>query len=150
MASREPVNVVVETPAGSRNKYRYDDGSFFLHKVLPPGMAFPFDFGFLPGTLEEDGDPLDVVLLGGEPTFTGCIVPARILGVIEAEQREPGKETIRNDRLIATAETSKIRPVWKDLEDIPRTLLEQVERFFVRYNQAEGRVFAPLGRRGAD
>jgi len=145
----EPVNVVVETPAGSRNKYRFDEstGSFLLHKVLPLGFSFPFDFGFLPGTHAEDGDPIDVVLLGGEPTFTGCVVPARILGVIEAEQRESGK-TIRNDRVIATAETAKIRPPWDDLGDVPGKLLDEVERFFVAYNEGEGRLFAPIGRRG--
>src|SRR5262245_49962999 len=149
MPEREPVNVVVETPAGSRNKYRYDEsaGSFVLHKVLPLGMAFPFDFGYVPGTKAEDGDAIDVVLLGGEATFAGCVVPARILGVIEAEQRQEGKKTIRNDRLIATAQTEKIHPPWTDLADVPAALLDHVERFFVLYNQVEGRVFAPLGRR---
>jgi inorganic pyrophosphatase len=148
---RETVNVVVETPAGSRNKYRYDEGTraFVLHKMLPLGMAFPFDFGFVPGTMADDGDPVDVLLLGGEPTFPGCVVPARILGVIEAEQREKGKKTIRNDRLVATAETEKIRPEWNEIEDVPPDLLDRIERFFVAYNEDEGRVFRVLGRRGS-
>jgi inorganic pyrophosphatase len=150
-ASRRAVHVVVETPAGSRNKYRYDEStrSFLLHKVLPLGTSFPFDFGFVPETRAEDGDPIDVIVLGGEPTFPGCVVPARILGVIEAEQREKGKRTIRNDRLVATAETAKIRPVWEEIGDVPADLLDRIERFFVSYNEAEGRVFRPLGRRGS-
>jgi inorganic pyrophosphatase len=115
--------------------------------MLPLGTRFPFDFGFLAGTLEDDGDAIDVILLGGEPTFTGCVVTARVLGVIEAEQTEK-KKTIRNDRVIATAETEKIRPAWRDIGDVPEDLLAQIERFFVAYNEAEGRSFVVLGRRG--
>ena len=91
MAGR-PVEVVIETPAGSRNKYRYDEerGLFLLHKLLPLGTTFPFDFGFVPGTLAEDGDPVDVLVLSAEPLFQGCRVPVRLLGVIEAEQTEKG------------------------------------------------------------
>jgi inorganic pyrophosphatase len=144
------VNVIVETPAGSRNKYKFDErlGLFRLHKVLPVGAAFPFDFGFVPGTAADDGDPLDVVILGEEPTFPGGLVTVRVLGVVEAKQTEKGR-TIRNDRLIATAETPKIKPRERTLRDVPAKLLEQIEQFFVAYNRAEGRVFVPLGRRGA-
>src|SRR4051812_46072742 len=85
--------VVVETPRGTRNKYKYDErrGLFLLHKVLPLGAEFPFDFGFLPSTRGDDGDPLDVLLLTPEPAFPGCVVPARLIGVIEAEQVEDGE-----------------------------------------------------------
>jgi len=143
------VNVIVETPAGSRSKYRYDDacGLFLLHKLLPRGASFPFDFGFIPGTRGEDGDPLDVMLVDDERTFPGCLVTARLLGVIDAEQRQKGK-TIRNDRLIATAETEKIHPRARSLADLPAGVLDQIEHFFASYNQAEGREFVPLGRRG--
>jgi inorganic pyrophosphatase len=84
------VNLIVDTPKGSRNKFRYDSdlGLFRLGKVLPLGMAFPYDFGFIPSTLAEDGDPLDVLLLADEPAFPGCLVGARLLGVFEAEQRK--------------------------------------------------------------
>lgn len=143
------VNVVVETPAGSRNKYKFDEqnGLFLLHKVLPIGAAFPFDFGFIPGTQAEDGDPLDVMILGEEATFTGCLVTIRLLGIIEAQQREK-RSTIRNDRLIGTAETPKIRPVERSLDDLPAKVLDQIEHFFISYNRFEGRVFVPLRRRG--
>lgn len=144
-----PIHVIVDTPAGSRSKFKYDEalGLFLLHKMLPVGAAFPFDFGFIPGTRGEDGDPLDLLILGEEPTFTGCLVTVRLLGIIEAEQTEKGT-TIRNDRLIGTAETPKIRPDARSLGDVPARLLDQIERFFVDYNRAEGRQFVILGRRG--
>src|SRR5205085_2446067 len=88
--SEEAWNVVIETPKGSRNKYKFSQklGMFMLKGVLPEGMSFPYDFGFLPATLGEDGDPLDVLLLMDQPAFCGCVVPARMIGVIEAEQTE--------------------------------------------------------------
>ena len=99
-------NVVVDTPKGSRNKYKFDerDGQWRLSKVLPQGSYFPFDFGFVPSTQAEDGDPIDVLLIVDEPAFPGCVVPARLIGVLEAEQTEKG-QTIRNDRLVAVVET---------------------------------------------
>jgi inorganic pyrophosphatase len=143
------VHVVVETPAGSRNKFKFDEerGLFTLHKMLPMGAAFPFDFGFVPGTRAEDGDPLDVMVLGEEPTFTGCLLTVRLLGSIEADQKERGK-VIRNDRLIGVAETPKIRRSERSLDDVPARLLDQIEHFFVAYNRFEGREFVPRRRSG--
>src|SRR5262245_5772097 len=82
------LNVVVDTPKGSRNKYKLDEklGQWRLSKILPQGMSFPYDFGFVPSTRGEDGDPIDVLLIMDEPTFPGCIVSARLIGVIQAEQ----------------------------------------------------------------
>ena len=144
------VEVTIETPAGSRSKYRYDEERqvFVLHKMLPLGAAFPFDFGFLPGTRAEDGDPLDVLVLSEEPAFPGCIVPVRLLGVIEAEQRQKDGKTIRNDRLIGKPQTKKIQPRERSFADLPDGLLDQIEHFFAAYNRAEGRAFIPLARRG--
>src|SRR3954468_15152110 len=87
---RDELIVIVETPKGSQNKYEYEprSGSFILAGVLPAGAVFPFDFGFVPSTLGEDGDPLDVLLLMDAAAFSGCIVYARLIGVIEAEQTE--------------------------------------------------------------
>src|SRR5262245_29594058 len=98
----EYVNVIVETPKGSHTKFKYDEehGLFMFDKTLPIGQTFPFDFGFLPSTRGDDGDPLDVLVLTDEPTFVGCLIHGKLLGVIEAEQTENGK-TERNDRLIA-------------------------------------------------
>jgi len=145
------VEVVVDTPRGSRNKYKHDEARdlYLLHKVLPAGMAFPFDFGYVPGTRGDDGDALDVLVIGEERTFVGCRIPVRLLGVIRAEQTEKG-ETIRNDRLIATAETEKIHPEARSLDDLPRGLIDQVELFFSAYNRAEGRTFVPTGRGGPE
>jgi inorganic pyrophosphatase len=145
------LNVVVDTPRGSRNKYKFDEpsGQWRLSKILPQGSSFPYDFGFLPSTRGEDGDPVDVLLLMDEPTFPGCVVPARLIGVLEAEQTERGK-TIRNDRLIAVVETRFNPAEYHSLDEISRHRLDEIEHFFVSYNQMEGREFKPLARRGAD
>src|SRR5215472_1238470 len=128
------LNVVVDTPKGSRNKYKFDEqhGQWRLSKVLPQGMSFPSDFGFLPSTRGEDGDPLDVLLFMDEPTFPGCIVPAQLIGVLEAEQTEDGK-TIRNDRLVAVVETPFNPAEYDTLEDMNSERLEEIEHFFIAY-----------------
>jgi inorganic pyrophosphatase len=145
------LNVVIDTPKRSRNKYKFDErqGHWRLGKVLPLGMSFPYDFGFLPSTRGEDGDPVDVLLLMDEPAFPGCVVPARLIGVLEAEQTEDGK-TVRNDRLVAVVETPYNPAEFHSLEEVSRQRLEEIEHFFVSYNQMEGRQFKPLARRGAD
>jgi inorganic pyrophosphatase len=88
------LHVIIETPKGCRNKYAYDDKreSFVLKSVLPKGTVFPFDFGSIPGTKGEDGDPLDVLVLMDEPAFTGCLMEARLIGVIEATQTDGKKK----------------------------------------------------------
>jgi inorganic pyrophosphatase len=145
------LNVIIETPKGSRNKFNFDAkrGLFKLGGVLPAGAVFPFDFGFVPGTLGDDGDPLDVLLLMDEPAFTGCWVEARLLGVIEAEQTERDGKIERNDRLIAVAANSHTHRDLKDIHDINANLLEEIEHFFASYNEAKGKQFQPLHRRGA-
>lgn len=117
--------------------------------MLPQGMSFPYDFGFIPGTRGEDGDPIDVVLVADEPTFPGCVVPARLIGVLEAEQTENG-DTIRNDRLVAVIETPFNPAEYHSLQEMSVQRLEEIEQFFVAYNRMEGRKFKPLARRGAD
>src|SRR5438270_8535606 len=95
---------IIETPKGRRNKFDYDPKTrlFKLGGLLPEGLAFPFDFGFIPSTMADDGDPLDVMILMDEPAHVGCLLDVRIIGVIEAVEIENGKRT-RNDRLIAVA-----------------------------------------------
>jgi len=115
--------------------------------VLPLGSAFPYDFGSIPSTLAEDGDPLDVLLLGEEALFPGCLVTVRLVGVIQAEQTEHGK-TFRNDRLIGAIETPVNRPEIQTLEDLRTERLDEIEHFFIAYNHLEGRHFKPIGRHG--
>jgi len=146
----DDLNVVIETPKGSRNKYNYDEetGLFKLGGVLPAGASFPFDFGFVPSTLGGDGDPLDVLVLMDEPAFAGCLVRARLVGVIEAEQTERDGETTRNDRLIAVAADSRLHKGVRKLDALGDALLDEIEHFFVSYNDFKGKRFSPLGRFG--
>jgi inorganic pyrophosphatase len=145
------VQVIIETPANSRNKFAYDpdQGIFALKKVLPAGMVFPYDFGFLPQTLAPDGDSIDVLLLMGEPAFPGCAVRARLVGVIEGEQLD-GKKKIRNDRLIAVAEANHQYANVRKLKDLPSQWMKEVQDFFVNYHNLEGKKYRLLGCKGAD
>lgn len=142
-------NAVIDTPRGSRNKFKYDAklGLFRLSKILPLGASFPYDFGFVPSTRGADGDPLDVLVLLDEPAFVGCLVGARLIGVIEAEQTEAG-ETTRNDRLLAVPETPYNPPQVHTLDELSKNRLDEIEHFFVSYNRMEGREFRPTGRHG--
>ena len=143
------VNVIIDTPKGSHNKYKYDEelGLFRLSRVLPAGMHFPQDFGSIPRTRAEDGDALDVLVLMDAPTFVGCLVTVRLLGVLRATQKEKRK-TIRNDRLIAVAETPVNRPAISRIDELRNDRLSEIEQFFVSYNRAHNRVFTPTGRLG--
>jgi len=147
------LTVVVETTRGSRNKIRYDErrGVFTIAHVLPAGAVFPFDFGFVPSTRGDDGDPLDVLLLMDDPAFAGCVVAARLVGVLEAEQAAGEGEggTERNDRLLAVAEASHGYRAVRALADLDAALLDEIERFFVSYNAARDKRFVPRGRGGA-
>jgi inorganic pyrophosphatase len=148
---RSVVNVVIETPQNSRNKYDWDPerGLFKLGGVLAAGAVFPFDFGFVPSTVGDDGDPLDVLVLMDEPAFAGCLVPSRLIGVIEAEQTEGG-QTQRNDRLLAVASNARDQAHVNTIDDLNQNLLHEIEHFFVSYNAAKDKRFVPLGRSGPD
>jgi inorganic pyrophosphatase len=143
------VNAVIETPGGSRNKFKFDEtiGFYSLSGVLPEGMVFPHAFGFVPGTKAADGDPEDILIIMDEPTFSGCVVPTRLLGVMEAEQTEDGK-TERNDRLIAVAAHSRDYSDAKSLNDLNSNMLKEIEQFFITYNQEKGKRFKVLRMRG--
>jgi inorganic pyrophosphatase len=143
--------IIIETPKGSQNKYTYQPrfGTFVLGGILPAGAVFPFDFGFVPSTLGEDGDPLDVLVLLDAAAFTGCIVPSRLIGVIEAEQTEKGC-TFRNDRLVAVASKSATHHSVRDISDVSSDLINQIEHFFMSYNIAKGKRFEPKGHAGRE
>ena len=145
------LNVVIETPKDSRNKYAYDEklGIFILKGVLAVGHSFPYDFGYIPQTKGGDGDPLDVLVLMDEPAFAGCLVPSRLIGIIEAEQTELDGKVERNDRLIAVASDSHNHSDIKSINDLNGKLIDEIEHFFVSYNQAKGKEFKLLGRFGA-
>jgi len=110
-------------------------------------MAFPYDFGFLPRTIADDGDPIDVLVLMDEPAFPGCLLLARLIGVIEGEQLE-GQKRIRNDRLVAIAQANHMHTNIKRLEDLPRHFLKELEDFFVNYHRLEGKQYKLLGCKG--
>jgi inorganic pyrophosphatase len=143
------VRVIVETPKGSRNKYAFDPAReiFTLKKVLPEGMSFPYDFGFVPRTQAEDGDPLDVLILMDEPSFPGCMIQCRLIGVIEGEQEGDGKEQ-RNDRVLAVESNSHLYSEVKHADDLPKQLQRELAEFFVNYHRLEGRKFRVLGIKG--
>jgi inorganic pyrophosphatase len=142
--------VIIETPRGSRNKYKYDEesGRIKFSKVLPEGMMFPYDFGFIPHTKADDGDPFDVLLLSDEPMFPGCQVGCRIVGVLKAKQRENGKQN-RNDRLIAVAEGSVLYEGADELSDLEPAVLEQIEQFFTNYQRVRNIEFKVIERGGS-
>lgn len=143
------VRVVIDTPKGSRNKYKYDSalGVFKLSRILPAGMSFPHDFGSIPSTQAEDGDALDVLVLTEEPLFVGCLVNVHLIGVIYARQKE-GQRMIRNDRLVAAIETPVNPPPIRTLARLDERQLHDIEHFFRSYNQAQGREFKISGRGG--
>src|SRR5215467_2875577 len=148
----EYVNVIIETPKGSHAKFKYDEesGMFMFDKAMPIGQRFPFDFGFLPSTMGDDGDPLDVLVLTNEPTFVGCLIHAKLLGVIEAEQTENG-ETERNDRLIAVPlEVKSGRPPAGAVDRLEQGLARDIGNFFIAYNELQGRRFKVLGISGPE
>jgi inorganic pyrophosphatase len=149
VSGSDDLHVIIETPKGCRNKYAYDQErqTFVLKTVLPNGAVFPFDFGSVPGTKGQDGDPLDILVLMDEPAFTGCLVEARLIGVIEATQTEKNKKE-RNDRLIAVAAESHTHGHIRKMSDLNSTLLEEIEHFFISYNESRGKKFKPIGRYG--
>lgn len=144
------VFVLIDTPAGSRNKYKFEPtlAAFSISRILPDGLAFPCDFGSIPGTCAEDGDALDALVVGAPPTFPGCVVRAVLLGIIYARQTESGR-SIRNDRLVACADTKVNRPKYRTLQELGEERLRAIELFFETYNRAEGRSFRIIGRGNA-
>ena len=128
-AENGQINVVIEAVRGSGRKFKYQPQHdiFFLHTVLPKGIEFPYDFGFVPGMAGDDRDPVDVLVLMDTQAFPGCLVRARVIGV---------------ERKCST---------WADvrtIDDLPKSSLDYIEHFFVSYNELRGTKFIPQGRRG--
>ncbi len=140
---------VVETPKGRRGKYDYDPKlhAFRLKTMLPDGMSFPMDFGFIPSTLADDGDPTDVMILVDEPCPVGAVLDVRLIGVIEAEEDEDGKVE-RNDRLLAVAAVSHLFADVKQASDLDGAFIDNLVQFWINKNRLEGKAFRCLGVKG--
>jgi len=155
LASFEPddadlVVVIIETPKGSRNKYAFDPNEriFALKKVLPAGMEFPYDFGFVPSTRAGDGDPLDALVLMDEPAFPGCRLSCRLVGVIEGEQGEKKSARERNDRIVCVESGNHSYAHVKQIDDLGRRFEEEIEEFFVNYHKLSDEQYRILGVKG--
>src|SRR5438105_4951349 len=145
------VQVVIETPKGSRNKYAFDPQQkvFELKKVLPAGMTFPYDFGFIPRTKAEDGDPVDILVLMDEPAFAGCVLKCRLIGIIEGEQGDK-KDKERNDRIVAVERDAHSWADIKTINDLGKEFCRELEEFFVNYHKLSGKEYRVLGVKGPD
>lgn len=144
------IRVIVETPKGARIKFKYlpEYDLFAVRRMIPAGMLFPFNFGFVPSTLAEDGDPIDVLVLTTDPISVGCLVFVRLIGIIEGTQQEGRKKAVRNDRLIAVSVEDAAYREWRSLDDADEETLTGIEQFFVSYHKVQGRTFTPRSRGG--
>lgn len=135
------LRIVVDTPKGNRNKYKWDEelGLFRLTKILPPGFAFPWNYGFLPKTRSEDGDPLDAVLLMEEPAFCGAVVLARPRAVLRMES-----DGDRNDRIIASPDGEHEDRIYT--AEIPGRIFDEIGTFFEAYHRLRGEATRTIGR----
>jgi len=154
LPSRDPhdpdlIQVIIETPKGSRNKYAFDQKLkvFVLTKVLPAGMAFPYDFGFIPSTKAEDSDPTDALVLMDEPAFPGCLLKCRVIGIIEGEEGTKDEKE-RNDRIIAIEQEDHSYSEVKHIDDLGKKFLKELEEFFVDYRKLSGKQYRILDVRG--
>jgi inorganic pyrophosphatase len=146
---KQLLRVVVETPKGSRNKFAFnsEEHIFELKKVLPAGMAFPYDFGFVPSTEADDGDPVDVLVLMDEPAFPGCALSCRPIGVIEGEQvGKKGK--VRNDRIVAVEQDAHSWADIRNIDDLGKQFLRELKEFFVEYHRLSEREYRVLDVKG--
>jgi inorganic pyrophosphatase len=141
----ETIYIVTEIHRGSRNKYEYDArlGAFKLNRVLY--TYYPCDYGFIPRTLDDDGDPLDAVLLINEPTFTGCVTVARPVANIKMMDGEDV-----DDKVVAVSTTDPFYKHIGGLEDLPRSMIDELTYFYNNYKRAEGGVTEVLKWEGAE
>lgn len=148
-AQPEPglVNVLVEIPAGSKNKYEFDKDmqAFILDRVLFASVQYPYDYGFIPNTLADDGDPLDGMVMMDQPTFPGCVIAARSIGMLEMIDGGDRDEKI----LCVPAEDPRYAGV-KTLADVAPHRLDEIAEFFRTYKNLEKKVTEILGWKDAD
>ena len=151
MEQPKTVTAMVESPKGFNQKFEYEpqERRFRLIKILPAGLVFPFDFGMIPGTKGEDGDPLDVIVISEAATFPGCMIDCRIIGAFQAEQTERDGKTMRNDRFLGIPVVSQLFPEVSELAQLPESILNQLEHFFKNYNEQAGKEFRVITRLSA-
>jgi inorganic pyrophosphatase len=137
----EFVDVVVEIPMGSANKYEFDPTvlRIRLTRRLPVGMVYPADYGFVPGTLSKDGDPLDALVLGREPTFSGCVIRVKPLGVLWTRDQEG-----RDPKIIGALDVDAREDDLDDLNDVPDRVLREIEHFFDVYKDLEPEKYSEI------
>ena len=132
----EEIHVVIEIPQGSNVKYEVDKetGLVFVDRFLYTAMIYPFNYGFVPGTLEEDGDPVDVLVISNQPVAPGTIIKARPVALLEMEDEEGP------DSKVVAVPVSKLDPTFdniKDVDDIPQALKDKIKHFFEHYKELE-------------
>ncbi len=143
------VYVVVETPRGSRAKFDYDPKleMFELSKSLLTGLTYPHDWGFVPSTKADDGDPIDVMVVHDATTFPGTMLTCRVIGVLQIEQKSNGKRE-RNDRLFAVPRRSHSEQALRDVRDLSRPIQQELEKFFNATDELEKKSIEVLGWKG--
>ena len=141
------VNAIVEIPKGSRNKYEYnlDLGVFQLDRVLYSSMHYPAAYGFIPSTLYEDGDPVDVLIFIDQPLHTGVLVEVRPVGILRMSD-EKGSD----DKIISVAINDPTYSPITDIRQLPKHLLVEIEHFFTSYKELEGKATLSFGWSGAN
>lgn len=141
------VNVLIEIPGGSKNKYEFDKdmGAFALDRVLYASVQYPFDYGFIPNTLADDGDPLDGMVIMDEPTFPGCVIAARPIGMLEMID---GGD--RDEKLLCVPDKDPRYVNVKSLDDIASHRLDEIAEFFRTYKNLEKKVTEIQGWKGTD
>ena len=141
------INVLIEIPGGSKNKYEFDKdmNTFALDRVLFASVQYPFDYGFVPNTLADDGDPLDGMVMMDEPTFPGCVIAARPIGMLEMIDGGDRDEKI----LCVPTEDPRYKEV-KSLKDVAPHRLEEIAEFFRTYKNLEKKETEILGWKDID
>jgi inorganic pyrophosphatase len=148
-ADDHTIYAVVETPRGSSCKLDLDPklGVFTLAKPLMVGLTYPYDWGFIPSTKAEDGDPLDVLVIHDSQTYPGVVLRCRPVGILEVEQQSKGKKE-RNDRVFAVPDRSPLETDLEDIRQLPGRARQELEQFFRATNALEDKELEFLGWRG--
>ena len=143
------VHVVVETPRGSRVKFAYDPKleSFILSKSLLTGLTYPHDWGFVPSTKADDGDPVDIMVIHDAATFPGIVLTCRIIGILQIKQKSKRK-TERNDRLFAVPRRSHSEQGLRDVRGLSTPIQQELEKFFIATDELEDKKLEIMGWKG--